>query len=153
MPSSNARNQGCSCLFRLARKRLNPQPLISHLTNSNGCGNLQVKVLLTVSPFRPSFIQPLVVHPANDRFLTPLFSITSELLFSQLLCFHNYLRCPLLFSATHKFQVFRPSQRAKCRLAITTFRMNTCKSVSKQRTLTPFRMNTYAKTGGRGCYR
>src|ERR1700682_6312728 len=28
--------------------------------------------------------------------------------------------------------------------------MNTCKSVSKQTTLTAFRMNTYAKTGGRG---
>jgi hypothetical protein len=33
---------------------------------------------------------------------------------------------------------------------INTFRMNTCKSVSKQRTLSPFRMNTYAKTGGGG---
>ncbi len=30
------------------------------------------------------------------------------------------------------------------------FRMNTCKSVSKQRTLTPFRMNTYEKMGGGG---
>jgi hypothetical protein len=33
---------------------------------------------------------------------------------------------------------------------LSTFRMNTCKSVSKQRTLSPSRMNTYAKTGGRG---
>jgi hypothetical protein len=31
------------------------------------------------------------------RFVTPLFSSTSELLFSQLLCFHNHLRCPLVF--------------------------------------------------------
>src|SRR5258708_38404529 len=31
-----------------------------------------------------------------------------------------------------------------------SFRMNTCKSVSKQRTLTPFRMNTYEKQGGGG---
>src|SRR5258708_2498301 len=30
------------------------------------------------------------------------------------------------------------------------FRINTCKSVSKQTTLTPFRMNTYEKTGGWG---
>src|SRR5713101_2934697 len=30
------------------------------------------------------------------------------------------------------------------------FRMNTCKSVSKQRTLTPFRINTYEKHRGRG---
>src|ERR1700687_514693 len=32
----------------------------------------------------------------------------------------------------------------------TTFRINTCKSVSKQTTLTTFRMNTYEKTGGGG---
>jgi hypothetical protein len=31
-----------------------------------------------------------------------------------------------------------------------SFRINTCESVSKQMTLTPFRMNTYEKTGGRG---
>src|SRR5216683_2950731 len=31
---------------------------------------------------------------------------------------------------------------------INPFRINTCKSVSKQTTLTPFRMNTYEKTGG-----
>src|SRR6266851_3703588 len=33
---------------------------------------------------------------------------------------------------------------------LTTFRINTCKSVSKQRTLTTFRMNTYAKQGEGG---
>src|SRR5712691_13192952 len=32
--------------------------------------------------------------------------------------------------------------------ALTIFRINTCKSVSKQRTLTPFRMNTCEKRGG-----
>ena len=31
-----------------------------------------------------------------------------------------------------------------------SFRIRTCKSVSKQRTSTPFRMNTYKKPGGRG---
>src|SRR6266403_5306804 len=31
-----------------------------------------------------------------------------------------------------------------------SFRMNTCQSVSKQTTLTPFRMNTYEKQGGGG---
>jgi hypothetical protein len=35
-----------------------------------------------------------------------------------------------------------------CRIPLTPFRMNTCKSVTKQTTLSPFRMNTYAKTGG-----
>ncbi len=33
-----------------------------------------------------------------------------------------------------------------------SFRINTCKSVSKQTTLTCFRMNTYEKHRGRGCY-
>ena len=33
---------------------------------------------------------------------------------------------------------------------LSTFRMNTCKSVSKQRTLSTSRMNTYAKTRGGG---
>jgi len=51
-----------------------------------------------VSPFRSSFLQPPAVHPANDRFFTPLFSALSELLFWQLLCFQNHLRCPLVFS-------------------------------------------------------
>src|SRR5713226_6359432 len=37
-------------------------------------------------------------------------------------------------------------------LLLTPFRINTCKSVSKQRTLTTFRMNTYEEQGegGRG---
>jgi hypothetical protein len=34
--------------------------------------------------------------------------------------------------------------------SVSPFRMNTCKSVSKQRTLTAFRMNTCEKTRGRG---
>jgi hypothetical protein len=32
------------------------------------------------------------------------------------------------------------------------FRINTCKGVSKQMTLTLFRINTYEKTGGEGTY-
>src|SRR5712692_2515865 len=37
--------------------------------------------------------------------------------------------------------------------ALTPFRMNTCKSVSKQKTLSTCTINTYAKTGGRGVLR
>src|SRR5258707_14090458 len=33
---------------------------------------------------------------------------------------------------------------------LSTFRINTCKSVSKQTTSTSFRITTYAKTGGKG---
>jgi hypothetical protein len=42
----------------------------------------------------------------------------------------------------------RPSTSALPKL----FRMNTYKTVSKQRTLTTFRMNTYKKNGGRGAH-
>src|SRR5712675_3803744 len=41
------------------------------------------------------------LHPANHRFFTPLFSSTSEPLFAQLLCFHIYLRCPLVFLSVY----------------------------------------------------
>jgi hypothetical protein len=40
---------------------------------------------------------PPASDPANHRFITPLFSASSESLFYQLLCFHTYLRCPLVF--------------------------------------------------------
>ncbi len=45
----------------------------------------------------------------------------------------------------------RSSRRFLCP-PLSTFRINTCKSVSKQRTLTTFRMNTYAKQGEGGPY-
>src|SRR6267142_3999989 len=51
----------------------------------------------TCSTIIPS--QQSALHPANHRFFTPLFSSTSEPLFAQLLCFHIYLRCPLVFSS------------------------------------------------------
>jgi hypothetical protein len=44
-------------------------------------------------------------------------------------------------SVTHRPQLTTHSP-------LTTFRINTCKSVSKQTTLTTFRMNTYEKRGG-----
>src|ERR1700730_4863288 len=56
-------------------------PLFAQTSNSNASGNLQTKVLLTVSPFRSSFLQPPAVHPANNRFFTPLFSTSSESIF------------------------------------------------------------------------
>src|SRR5258708_4008288 len=52
------------------------------------------------------------------------------------------------FRTLSKFFRYRSSD-AK-RHANKPFRMNTCKSVSKQRTLTAFRINTYEKQGGGG---
>src|SRR5712672_3367001 len=53
----------------------------------------------TSSTIIPSRLSAL--HPANHRFFTPLFSSTSEPLFPQLLCFHIYLRCPLVFLSVY----------------------------------------------------
>jgi hypothetical protein len=47
------------------------------------------------------------------------------------------------------FALVRSSLRFLCP-SLSTFRMNTCKSVSKQSTLTIFRMNTYEKQGEGG---
>src|SRR3984893_1526096 len=102
-----------------------------------------VKVLPTVSPFRPSF-SPHPQHASLDhRFLSPLFSKCYELLFPQLFCFHNHLRCPLVFSSRCIFPLFTRRTRPR----VITFRMNTCKNVTKQTTLSSFGMNTYARTG------
>src|ERR1700675_4599469 len=111
--------------------------------------------LLTSPATIPS--PPPALHPANNRFFTPLFSASSESLFSQILCFQIYLRCPLVFQITNVLTLKgerrqrSPRPRHTVPLGpISLFRMNTCKSVSKQRTLSTFRMNTYAKTGGGG---
>jgi hypothetical protein len=56
----------------LVRNPFNPQCLISHLTNSNECGNMQPKVLLTVSPFPPSLTQQLDLFPSSPGTVSPL---------------------------------------------------------------------------------
>src|ERR1700730_4970987 len=105
-----------------------------------------VKVLLTVSPFRPSFSPHPQQASIDHRFLSSLFSQRYELLFSQLFCFHNHLRCPLVFSPRCIF----PRRTHKTRPRVTIFRMKTCKSVSNQRTLSTSGMNTYENPGGGG---
>ena len=52
--------------------------------------------------------------------------------------------------ATPPLKSFSPLATRHSPLALTPFRINTCKSVSKQRTLTPFRINTYEKRGEGG---
>src|ERR1700676_1249047 len=50
------------------------------------------------------FTNPPAPKPSTDRFLTPSVSVASELLFRQILCFQNDLRCPLVFPSID----FRP---------------------------------------------
>src|SRR5258708_25956975 len=60
----------------------------------------------------------------------------------------NFIPLRALFLATDGYT---PLPLANCRTRVTySFRINTCKSVSKQTTLTPFRMNTYEKQGEGG---
>src|ERR1700730_7497489 len=76
----------------------------------------------------------------------------------QLLCFPHVLSCDFhnlfIFTNICVAPCYFPPVPKQTRhspesgIPLSTFRMNTCKSVSKQRTLTIFRMNTYAKTGG-----
>jgi hypothetical protein len=111
------------------------------------------------------FSRTYELPPPPHRFASHALSSTYELLFPQLACFQKHLRCPLVFSSTSEFPMgpvrdkgsrtreglARQTEVSRAPAApLSTFRMNTCKSVSKQRTLSPFRMNTYAKTGGRG---
>ena|ERR1700740_1710138 len=52
-------------------------------------------------------------------------------------------------SASLRYPLLKGSHRGHC--STSSFRINTCKTVSKQTTLTPFRINTCEKTrGGRG---
>jgi len=63
---------------------------ISHLTNSNACGNMKVKVRLTVSPFRPPFPPQSDVYPNGPCCLPPL-PTHYPLFFA--LCFHTLTNC------------------------------------------------------------
>ena len=58
---------------------------------------------------RPFFSTSYELPPQDDRFATPLLSSSYELLFSQAICFDQYLRCPLFFCATLFFYRFRRS--------------------------------------------
>src|SRR6266852_3121833 len=99
--------------------------------------------------FRPSDGQTFPDRPIS--FITNLLRTLCRHQKSQLLC--NQAN-PNSFCKTPGVGVpsgFSPClRRAGGPVPLTTFRMNTYKSVSKQRTLTPFRMNTCEKPGGRG---
>jgi hypothetical protein len=73
--------------------------------------------------------------------------------FRNSLVLKNFCVAPCYFQIPHVNQYLNRARsqftRAKTTL-LSTFRMNTCKSVSKQSTLTAFRMNTYAKNRGEG---
>src|SRR5713226_2531992 len=65
-------------------------------------------------------------------------------------CFRYRSRLPLcsLFSLSNNSSDLDPAMQNAT--PVSPFRINTCKSVSKQRTLTTFRINTYEKRGEGG---
>jgi hypothetical protein len=65
----------------------------------------------------PSFFSSLLfsysykLPPSSARFFPPLLSWSYELLFPQLLSFHNHLRCPLVFSLLGRIELLHsPNQ-------------------------------------------
>jgi hypothetical protein len=81
-----------------------------------------------VSPFRPSFPPQFDVYPKEPRRLS--------------LAIHYSLPTNHFLSLSLAIHYSLPTNH----FLLSTFRINTCKSVSKQMTLTPFRINTYRKT-------
>jgi hypothetical protein len=131
-------NSRCFILLQTLCRRQKTQPLCnqanpnSFLQNTRGRGTSarsQRSLRLTLSPRR--------VHPACPSFEA---SREGRVIISLCFCRHS---ATLLGERTHPF-----SRRSLC--ALSTFRINTSKSVSKQMTLTPFRMNTCQKPGGGG---
>src|SRR5260370_1793550 len=135
----------------------NPQPLISHLTNSNGYGNLtpgsvDVSTLGTLLFPEPSvypklshFGPPFVFNRLRTLYLSCGSFSRSDRLFS--------IACALFDKNTgggippsSPLPHLRPLLPSHP-LSVSTFRINTCESVSKQTTSSPFRINTYEKTG------
>jgi hypothetical protein len=57
----------------------NPKSLISHLTNSNGCGNLYLRLRCQCPRFSPSFLPGCIAFPPPIDFLV--------------LCFHPFTSC------------------------------------------------------------
>jgi hypothetical protein len=139
----------------------NFSPLISHLTNSNGCGILH-QGSADRGPFRSSFPPQLKLSPRSPRAISPLstaFTPNRSLTplstaFTQIHRGVGYvaagLNVPdLQVRLPHPERIYGTLGRSDLQ-TLSRFRINTCKSVSKQRTLTRFRINTCEKTGEGG---
>jgi hypothetical protein len=115
-------NSFCSYSFRT---------LASHLKTNASSNSFEIRRFRTLCKI-PGIGYPL----ASSSSSASLF-----LLFPQITQMREIRPCeasPLSFFTVHGSRVTY------------SFRINTCKSVSKQTTLTLFRMNTYEKTGGEG---
>src|ERR1700674_73169 len=127
---------------------------------------------LTLPPHPPAKLNPSLSHSCKLFFtlLAPSFEGSLEGCFSPRVNYHQisnfqvtrrgrFTRCGGTLSRSerklrwvaihHGFLSSEKERRRNCS-STNCFRINTCKSVSKQMTLTPFRINTYEKQGGGG---
>jgi hypothetical protein len=103
---------------------------------------------------------PGVAYPSGTSVLRsqcPLCCASSSICPSPILCANSALsasrRYPFArfsLACGHAARFARHSSLATRHFLLSTFRINTCKSVSKQTTLTSFRINTYEKRGEGG---
>jgi len=99
-------------LVILARQIILPRPSPTKLTPLFRYSCSLLPLFLRVRPFVFNSLQPLLPKTGGwgiprrltsetrhvpHRFFTPLFSSSYKSLFSQLLCFHIHLRCPIVF--------------------------------------------------------
>ena len=95
-------------------------------------------------PATPLFSQPSALPGGvgiSAVHLVTRHSFTQRVVCEGPLPLHGVASCSQLSTVDCELQ-FQP--------LLTTFRINTCKSVTKQKTLSICTINTYAKTGGRG---
>src|SRR5579859_1399348 len=127
----------------------------SPATLSPRLGPIPAPVRRSIATFDPRCPQPASISFISLRLRTldlsctffprldPLFSIACAL-------FDQNTRGGIPHSDFHQSQAPLHPRPPLPPSSVTTFRINTCKSVSKQKTLTSFRMNTYEKRGGGG---
>ena len=92
-----------------------------------------------------------LVSPSNPCAVGCLMRRSAKIPFCKSFACHSYANTRDMGAAPPRFFSFIQSACERS-LSLSTFRINTCKSVSKQTTLTFFRINTYEK-GGEGVRR
>ena len=143
---------------------------LSKQTSEKGCLSRATNGSRGISPQRIPRDNLFICHTSEKS--SSLSPLDSALTNSTLSCPNSASPSPLESALTHtpsrkpfRFRSYKNigggrgaayslSSQAKSRgthkPSRNSYRINTCKSVSKQMTLTPFRMNTYEKHGGRG---
>ena len=95
------------------------------------------------------FRVPSCAEVQKRHSVTPLFATLAHSLSRKSFPCRSYANTRDRGATPPKFFSFTQTVRERPRV-LTRFKINTCKTVSKQTTLTSFRINTYEKPGGEG---